>query len=69
MLVTKVAGSHWIPQYEKITMEFNGYQQLFGYTHSLKYIFLTLIQVWNNLRVSKWWQDFHFHNSHYSENW
>ncbi len=36
---------------------------LFGYQHSSKYLLQQkekLIQVWNNLRVSKWWQNFHF---------
>ncbi len=49
-------------------MEVNGYQQLFGYKHSLKYfvsiIYFNrrkqLVQVWNNLRVSKWWQNYNF---------
>ncbi len=41
-------------------MEINGYHQLFGYQHSSKYgIWQKLIQVWNNMRVSKW-QNFHF---------
>jgi len=43
--------------------------QLFGYRYSSKYIILCcsaderskkFIQVWNNLRASKWWQNFHF---------
>ncbi len=48
---------------EKYAMEVNGYRHLFC-QHTLKYILFVsmkkkLIRVWNNLRVSKWWQDFH----------
>ncbi len=48
------------------TMEVNGDQQLFG---SIKIFIISsfvfnirkkLIQVWNDMRVSKWWQHFHF---------
>ncbi len=43
------------------TIEVIGDQQLFG---SSKYYFVfsirnKFIQVWNNMRVSKWWQHFH----------
>ncbi len=46
-------------------MEVNGYHQLFGYPHSSKYLLLgsaeeKLIQVCNNMRVSKRWQNCHF---------
>ncbi len=46
-------------------IEVNGYRQLFGYPHSSKYLLLgsaeeKLIQVCNNMRVSKWWQNCHF---------
>ncbi len=39
---------------DKNPMEVNGYRQPFDYQHSSKYIFGF------NLRVSKWWQNFHF---------
>jgi len=41
---------------------YNGAYQLFGYPYSSKYLLFCkkFIQVWNNLRVSKWWQNFHF---------
>jgi len=46
------------------TIEVNGGQKLFGYPHSLKHHLLcstdNLTQVWNNLRVSKWSQNFPF---------
>ncbi len=48
------------------TMEVNGAPKLRGYKLSSKYLpFVfgrskTSIQVWDYLRVSKWWQNFHF---------
>ncbi len=48
------------------TMEVNGDQQLFGSSKLFKissFVFnikKRLIQVWNDMRVSKWWQNFHF---------
>ncbi len=48
------------------TMEVNGDQQLFGSSEFFKisyfvfYIRQKLMQVWNNMRVSKWWQKFYF---------
>ncbi len=47
-------------------MEVNGDQQLFGYQHSLKYLLFVLkrrkklMQTWNTVMVSKWWQNLHF---------
>ncbi len=46
----KYYGSQWL-------------RQLFGYTHFSKYFLLCstekkkFIQLWNNMRVSKWWQN------------
>ncbi len=45
-------------------MEIKGKQKLVGYQYSAKYLFMFsriegFIQVWNNMRVSKW-QNFHF---------
>ncbi len=46
------------------TMEVNRDRQLFGYPHSSKYFKFNrrnnFIRIWNNFRVSKWWQIFHF---------
>ncbi len=43
------------------TIEVSGHQQLFGYQHFPKYHLVfgrrkKLVQVWNNLRMSKWWE-------------
>ncbi len=46
------------------TMDVNSYRQLFGYLHSSNSLFWVqqlkkiIIQVWNNLMVSKQWQNF-----------
>ncbi len=37
------------------TMKVNGDKQLFG---SSKYLLLCATKVWNDVRVSKWWQHF-----------
>jgi len=60
-----VLGNHWLPLYFFYfhNIEVNGIHQLFGYWHSSKYHFNRsnkLIQFWNNLRVSKWWQKDNF---------
>ncbi len=47
----RVAGPLWLPYYgKKNTMEVNDYRQLFW----------KFIQVWNNMWVSKWWQNLNF---------
>ncbi len=44
----------WFPLHLFLyAMHVNRYQKLFGYQHSLKYL-------WNNSRVSHSWQNFHF---------
>ncbi len=60
---------HWLPKYYFPTMEFNGYQQLFGRTFFKISSFVLnrrrkLIQICNNLKVSKWWQNFHVWLNH-----
>ncbi len=49
---------------ERNTMEVNGEHQLFDYQNSSKYLLLCsrkkLIEVWNDMRVSKWWLNFQF---------
>ncbi len=65
----KTKGSFWLLEYrkkenKKNTMEVNGYRQLFWRPTFFKissFVFSRrkkLIQVWNKLRVSKWWQNF-----------
>ncbi len=47
-------------------MEVNGDKQLFGSSKLFKISYFVfnirkkLIKVWNDMRVSKWWQNFHF---------
>ncbi len=47
------------------TIEVNGYRQLFGavFFNISSFVFnisKKLIQVWNDMRVSKWWQNYSF---------
>ncbi len=46
-------GSQWCPKTAWLQTFFNIYSFVFGRTKKF-------IQVWNYLRVSKWWQNFHF---------
>jgi len=50
---------YWLPWGFSFFFSYYGSQWCLG-TNFLQNIFLKFIQVWNNLRVSKWWQNFHF---------
>ncbi len=64
MLVTKqLLEAIDLHNMENSTMEIIGYCQLFGYQHKWMWI-NKLIQVWNNMKVSKWWQNFPFCVNH-----
>ncbi len=46
-------GSQWCPKTDRLQTSFKISSFVFSRTK-------TFIQVWNYLRVSKWWQNFHF---------
>ncbi len=50
-------GSQWCPKTDWLPSFFKIYSFVFGRTN-------TFIQAWKYLRVSKWWQNFHFEVNH-----